>query len=69
MRNWKTPPSKLRFDTVSAPASVGASKLRLEVATGNPHPYKYGRYGVVQTLPPLFTGEVPRYEAEGSIMN
>ena len=25
-------------NSVSAPASVGASKLRLEVATGNPHP-------------------------------
>ena len=37
-------PSASFLGTVSAPASVGASKLRLEVATGNPHPYKQWRY-------------------------
>ena len=32
----KPPPLRQIRTTVSAPASVGASKLRLEVATGNP---------------------------------
>ena len=38
------PQTSLRSATVSAPASVGASKLRLEVATAGPHPCKHGRY-------------------------
>ena len=38
--------------TVSAPASVGASKLRLEVATGNPHPYTGEAWGVHTFCPP-----------------
>lgn len=37
-------PSTSFLGTVSAPASVGASKLRLEVATGNPHPLHKGGF-------------------------
>ena len=54
MRNYY--PLRRKRSPVSAPASVGASKLRLEVATAGPHPYKYGRYWLVQ----IFTSHACR---------
>ena len=36
--SYSLPPSKLKFCHLSTAVSVGASKLRLEIATGNPHP-------------------------------